>query len=511
MVESAGGERRRENEPAAAHLAGASGPSVERTEVDEITSALCELAGQINAANAELVELLARFDALGGWQGAGIRSIGHWASINLGIDMRTAAQQARVGRQLGELPAIAEAAAGGELGWSKLRLLGQVAEPATEDKWLAFAREMSVGQLARVVGAYRRAEDADRRSRLNDHRERRGIWLFDEPDGLVRVNGLLEADDAAVLRAALAAQGELLWREQINGEDDDIDRAGTAPADGNGHTAATASTADADAESAASAGRAGSGCGANGADAALEDDDMEGEPASLTEVDPTRAARDAVASRRVDALVALARAALAQGRPDDGDDLTEVLLVVDADVLSGHAEVGRCQLNGGPTLSTPTARRLCCDARIRPLLHRDGQPLDLGRSQRLVSRAQRRALRFRDGPGCAFPGCPARHVDAHHVQHWSDGGSTDLDNLILLCRHHHRLLHEGGYTARLEDGRPRFYRPDGTPIRPPNRPHPHHRYRARGRTITAHTARARSGGAPHWSPRYALDALFSSR
>jgi hypothetical protein len=481
---------------------------VVRTEVDEVDSALCQLAGQINAANAELLELLARFDALGGWHGVGIRSIGHWASINLGIDMRTAAQQARVGRQLAELPAIAEAAAAGELGWSKLRLLGQVAEPATEDKWLGFAREMSVGQLARVVGAYRRAEDADRRSRLDNHRERRGIWLFDEPDGLVRVTGLLEADDAAVLRAALAAQGELLWREQTRDSEDvdEADQASAAPADRPQRSHGAASNA-------APAGRHGPD-GPSGSDGSLgpatEGEPSQGEPASPTEVDPTQAARDRAASRRVDALVALARAALAQGRPDDGD-LTEVLLVVDADVLAGQAEVGRCQLNSGPAVSTQTARRLCCDARIRPLLHRDGQPLDLGRSQRLVSRAQRRALRFRDGPGCAFPGCPARHVDAHHLQHWSDGGPTDLDNLMLLCRHHHRLLHEGSYTARLEDGRPRFYRPNGTPIRPPNPPPHHHPYRARSRKITVHTARARSGGAPHWSPQYALDALFSSR
>jgi hypothetical protein len=468
------------------------GPFVVRTEVDELTAQLCELAGHVHAAAAELVRLLGRFDAIDGWQGVGIRSLGHWASIYLGIDLRTAAHQAKVGRQLDDLPAIAGAAAAGELGWSKLRLVAQVAEPESEKKWLDLAREMSVGQLARVVGAYRRAADTDDPDRSENHRERRGIWLFDEPDGLVRVTGLLEPEDAAVLRAALAAQGELLWRER---PDDPV------------AANRTATTGPPDAP------------GNDGAAGEPPQPREAGEPARPSEVDPTLAARDPVASRRVDAIVALARAALAAGnRPDDGDDLTEVLLVVDHDVLALRSEVGRCQLHNGPPIGSHTARRLCCDALIRPLLHRDGQPLDLGRAHRLVNRAQRRALRFRDGPGCAFPGCAARHVDGHHLVFWDDGGATDLENLCLLCRHHHRLLHEGGYTAALVGGHPRFYRPDGSHIRPPDPPPPdpargatelRRRHRAAGHTITPRTAEARSGGAPGWSPQSTLDALFT--
>ncbi|MGH9231129.1 MAG: HNH endonuclease signature motif containing protein, partial [Acidimicrobiales bacterium] len=136
-------------------------PTVVRTAVDELTAQLCELSGHIHAATGELVDLLGRLEACGGWQGSGIRSIGHWASIYLGIDGRTAAQQARVGRQLADLPLIAAAVAAGELGWSKLRLLARVAEPASQAKWLDLARELSVGQLARIVAAYRRAADAD--------------------------------------------------------------------------------------------------------------------------------------------------------------------------------------------------------------------------------------------------------------------------------------------------------------------------------------------------------------
>jgi Domain of unknown function (DUF222) len=213
-------------EPATpASLVGPDGPAVVRTEADQVSAALRELAGQIHAANAELVGLLSRFDALGGWHGIGIRSLGHWASIHLGIDVRTAAQQTQIGRRLAALPTIAAAAAAGELGWSKLQLVARVADPASEAKWLGLAREMAVGQLARVVSAYRRASETDDPDRCRNHRDRRGVWLFDQPDGLVRITGLLEADDAAVLRAALAAQVELLWRNR----DDD-----TAAAETNG-------------------------------------------------------------------------------------------------------------------------------------------------------------------------------------------------------------------------------------------------------------------------------------
>jgi hypothetical protein len=88
-----------------------------------------------------------------------------------------------------------------------------------------------------------------------------------------------------------------------------------------------------------------------------------------------------------------------------------------------------------------------------------------------VPPAIRRALRLRDR-GCRFPGCThTRHVDAHHVRHWADGGETKLSNLVELCGSHHRLLHEGGYGLRVtDDGALVFTRPDGERI--PDVPRP---------------------------------------
>jgi Domain of unknown function (DUF222)/HNH endonuclease len=447
---------------------------VVRTEADELISQAAVLAGHIHAATAELAMFLGRLDAINGWVGAGLRSIGHWASIDLGITARSASAMARVGRQLADLPAIADAARSGVLGWDKVELVCRVVEPATETKWLDLAREMSVGQLRRLVSAYRRAS-ADSASGCAGEGtgRRRGIWIFDEPDGLVRVTALLDPDDAAALRAALAAHVELLWRDR---ESETTARDDADPVDA--HAAA--------------------------------------QPARPSEVDATLAGNEPLAARRADALVSLLRTALAQpDLPDLADDSTQVMLHVDHDLLAGHSDVGRSHFADGPSVAVSTARRLCCDALIRPLISAgDKHPLHLGRSTRTVSRAQRRALRYRDG-GCTFPGCEAKLLlDAHHIVHWADGGSTDLTNLALLCRHHHRLHHEGGYVIAMLDGRPRFYRPDGTEIRPPDPPPTdpdalRQHNAATGVTITRWTAAARSGGAPHWSPQRALDALFT--
>jgi hypothetical protein len=94
----------------------------------------------------------------------------------------------------------------------------------------------------------------------------------------------------------------------------------------------------------------------------------------------------------------------------------------------------------------------------------DGRALDVGRRTRTIPPALRRALEARDR-GCRFPGCGARFTDGHHVRHWADGGETSLQNTLLLCRHHHTLVHEGGW--RVEwwgEGRPAFFGPRGQTV-----------------------------------------------
>ena len=172
--------------------------------------------------------------------------------------------------------------------------------------------------------------------------------------------------------------------------------------------------------------------------------------------DDTRTA----AQRRADALVDVCRLALRTGQlPDDGGEPPQVNVTVAYDPVTQTLGAGRTDT--GVRLSAETARRMACDARILPVvLGGDGQILDAGRTRRLATGPLRRALQVRDG-GCAFPDCdrPARWTDAHHIVPWTAGGSTDLDNLVLLCRHHHRRIHhpDSGWQIRLgADRRPDF-------------------------------------------------------
>ena len=134
-------------------------------------------------------------------------------------------------------------------------------------------------------------------------------------------------------------------------------------------------------------------------------------------------------------------------------------------------------LGDGMLVAARTARRLACDSAIIPaVLNGRSEPLDIGRKTRTVPAAMRRALVLRDR-GCAFPGCtmPASWCDAHHRQHWADGGPTALPNLVLLCRIHHDLIHNSAWQVQLPDGVPEFIPPpyidpDQAPRRNPVHP-----------------------------------------
>jgi len=114
-------------------------------------------------------------------------------------------------------------------------------------------------------------------------------------------------------------------------------------------------------------------------------------------------------------------------------------------------------------VSAETSRRICCDAGVSVLSKdQEENTLDIGRKTRIIPPAMRRALKARD-ENCRFPGCTHKHyIDGHHIKHWSEGGETSLDNLVQLCRHHHRLVHEGGFScAKNSDDKIEFHSPEG--------------------------------------------------
>ena len=137
--------------------------------------------------------------------------------------------------------------------------------------------------------------------------------------------------------------------------------------------------------------------------------------------------------------------------------------------LAASSPAGRRQTvleeAGGIHISAETARRLACDAATVGMQHGPGgEILDVGRRTRTISPALRRALHARDRQ-CRFPGCRNVRVDAHHIRHWAHGGATVLDNLVLLCRRHHRAVHEEGFRVTLDAaGDVEFVRPDGRPL-----------------------------------------------
>jgi hypothetical protein len=169
-------------------------------------------------------------------------------------------------------------------------------------------------------------------------------------------------------------------------------------------------------------------------------------------------------ARRADALVELAR-------PDRDSDLLSgdfhVVVDVDLDTLIADAP-GVCRLACGTVLAPETARRLACD---QPVIARHGDADDsvrAGRRTRFASRRLNRLLDRRDG-GCRFPGCThRRYMHTHHIVHWAHGGATEASNLVRLCSHHHRLVHEGGYTITGDpSGDLTFRRPDGRELHGP--------------------------------------------
>jgi Domain of unknown function (DUF222)/HNH endonuclease len=354
---------------------------------EELERELAEQAAHVDAALCRLVELAAVCEERLDWSGDGA-TFARWLAWRCSLLPRVARDHERIGKALTELPLIRAVFARGELSYGKVSVLVGVAEPATEAELLELAQALTASQLARCVAAYRRVSAAE----AADRQEQEFLHCFWSDEGWLELRGRLAAEEGAVFLQALEAAREVLW-ERRRAEQPDAEAA-----------------------------------------------------------EPDGPFADAVRVSNEEALVVLAELSLA--RPDGdraGGERYQVVVHVDAETIAADAD-GRCELDDGQPLAAETARRLACDASVVELRERaDGSVLSLGRKRRTVSPALRRALVARDR-GCRFPGCDrTRFVDAHHVRHWSRGGETSLDNLVLLCRRHHRLVHEHGYTLRLDD------------------------------------------------------------
>ncbi len=183
-----------------------------------------------------------------------------------------------------------------------------------------------------------------------------------------------------------------------------------------------------------------------------------------------------VSQRRCEALVAIMRA-YNSGNINKGTNRPHISIHVDHQTWTGEA-VATAATARGTTLSRETVMRMACTSMLTVITH-DGNsiPLNMYRTGRTFNRNQRRALEYRDG-GCRYPGCGrnATQTEAHHVDWWELGGDTNVENAALLCYHHHRLLHEGRWTIKIDGNAViKWFRPDGSYYdtsypRPPSTP-----------------------------------------
>jgi len=175
-----------------------------------------------------------------------------------------------------------------------------------------------------------------------------------------------------------------------------------------------------------------------------------------------------MAQRQADALGMLAESALHHDLdPGARGERYQVVVHVDAPVLADPDQPGQSALEDGVNSSAEESRRIACDASRVIMTHdADGRVLEVSARTRTIPPALRRALQHRDR-GCRFPGCGSRFTQGHHIKHWANGGPTTLSNLALLCRRHHRAVHEEGFgVERLRDGELEFRDPRGRVVPP---------------------------------------------
>jgi hypothetical protein len=175
--------------------------------------------------------------------------------------------------------------------------------------------------------------------------------------------------------------------------------------------------------------------------------------AKPTSADDTRTTPE----RQGDALAEIIDlAAGSKDLPEEGGERPHLALTMS--LKDFQEQRGTADVDGLGPLNAASVWRIACDSKVmRAVLGADSQPLDIGRATRTIPNHIRKALIIRDG-GCAFPGCARRprQCQGHHVLHWADGGPTSLDNLVLLCSHHHRLIHHSHWTVKINDGKPEF-------------------------------------------------------
>jgi hypothetical protein len=333
---------------------------------------IATLAAHIHAASCRLIELLGEFEAVHGW--GGWPSPAHWLQWRCGFSLNAAREKFRVARALPALPSIRAEFRRGALSFAQVRAITRVATPENEATVLMWAQHSTASQIERFARLYRR--HGENAAALSQHRER-SFSHWEEDDGMVSFRIRLPAEQAAVVLRAMAAAKDTL--DGVDREDLMLARL---------------------------------------ADDGLDDEVDTPHPDEDVSAETRRA-------RQADAFVRVMESYLEpDARPRATAEKYQVHVHLD---LRQQAD-GPLADPDAPALAEETIRRLGCEANLVAVSRAGDEILSVGRKTRAVPPAIRRALRLRDR-GCRFPGCThTRHVDAHHIRHWADGGETKLSN-----------------------------------------------------------------------------------
>jgi hypothetical protein len=376
--------------------------SIDGCSTHALGADLIDIRRAIDRLEAEFVRRLHRFDRDHGALADGGVGTVSWLRANAGMTAKAAAYRVHLARTLGELPAALDSARAGRASFSNVTMIAHLAEDVgvaqvapLESILVGAAETLGPGVMRTLTQVIRLQLDPDGVLADDNHaHERRWFECEQTYGGVFILRGALDAEGGALVKTAIDALSHAMSRGET---------------------------------------RSGS-------------------------------------QRRADALVDLAATQLRCGdHRDVHGQRPHLTVTVSAETLRAGADAAPAVLSGVGPIHPATARRIACDA-VRTVVTvatlgltddaaastvESGRtlPLSVGRATRTIPAPIRTALRLRD-QGCRFPGCdrPPAWTDGHHIIHWSDGGPTELDNLVSLCRPHHRAVHEQGWRIHI-DGR----------------------------------------------------------
>ena len=514
---------------------------------------LATLSAHLDAATYRQLVLIRQLDECGHWANAGATTCAAWLSFRIGMAESAARERLRIAHALRDLPKVADAMRTGTLSYSKVRAIVRVATLKMEDQLLEIAQYATAAQLERICRGVRQqqllamedGEPLDEAELLQRAFESRDLHLRARGDGTVQVVVTLLPDEAQRVFTAVESMRDAM-REECPSLSPSHADAFVRLVDV-GYEEATIEVAHVSGETASES----RGLGADDSKGAATESTSTADRGSAETFAPSRAARSDSAetfalsrAARSDSAETFAPSEDARSNSAETFATAEIGSRFDsAETFSArHAQTPppsadtaarpatpRKKVSGGDTqrviiqlaphlladglvanlddgtwIAPETWRRVACDCALELVkVDEAGAVLDVGRRTRTIPPALARALDVRDAGRCRFPGCNHRRfLDRHHLEHWSRGGETKLDNLLTLCTAHHQLVHEGGWTveyigsaltrgpivsrnraaSRTTSAAPRtiplqtdgdevrFFRPDGTPLvwpRPP--------------------------------------------